>query len=261
MKKPVQFRRHVWQIVFLGASLTWLGATLFTQRVNIHQACPYAVVCFGAMDAGIINTASTVAVWAVIVGLLIVLSTMWLGRRFCAWICPLGSVQEGLFSLRSKSYKIKRKLPFWYDRKFAWIKYFLLGLTTFLAAMTLSWRYMRLCPFVTLARLPGVVWQGAIVLLIILVSSFLVERWWCRFLCPYAALMNLAQKLGQFMGINRSKMKRNLERCNDCGVCVLYCPMNLNLAESEYVQSENCIHCGLCAEVCPKPGTYSEESE
>ncbi|HNZ07859.1 MAG TPA: 4Fe-4S binding protein [Candidatus Cloacimonadota bacterium] len=37
--------------------------------------------------------------------------------------------------------------------------------------------------------------------------------------------------------------------------------MNLNLAESEYVQSENCIHCGLCAEVCPKPGTYSEESE
>jgi len=261
VKRPVQFRRHIWQIVVLAASLVWLGFSVFSQSVNIHQACPYAVICFGAMDAGIIRTAGTVAAWAVIAGLLIVLSTLWIGRRFCGWVCPLGAVQEGIFSLRSKSYKIKRRLPFWYDRKFSVIKYLLLGLTIFLAVMTLGWRYMRLCPFVTLSRLPVLLWQSALVLVLIVISSFLVERFWCRFLCPYAALMNIAQKLGKFMGVSRAKMKRNLERCNDCGVCVLYCPMNLNLSESEYIQSEDCIHCGLCAEVCPKPGTYSEECE
>jgi len=85
------------------------------------------------------------------------------------------------------------------------------------------------------------------------------ERFWCRFLCPYGALMNVFQKVGEWMGIKRRRMKRNLERCNDCGLCVLYCPMNLNLAEDEYINGADCIHCGLCAEVCPKPGTYSEE--
>jgi len=71
--------------------------------------------------------------------------------------------------------------------------------------------------------------------------------------------MNVFQKVGEWMGIKRRRMKRNLERCNDCGLCVLYCPMNLNLAEDEYINGADCIHCGLCAEVCPKPGTYSEE--
>jgi len=211
------------------------------------------------MDAGLINIANAVAAWAVVIGLIILISTMWLGRRFCAWICPLGTIQEALFGLRTRQYKLKRKLPFWVEWKFGWVRYVLLLLTVILAALALGWRYMRLCPFLTLSRLPRISWPGLILLIVLIIGSMFTERFWCRFLCPYGALMNVFQKVGEWMGIKRRRMKRNLERCNDCGLCVLYCPMNLNLAEDEYINGADCIHCGLCAEVCPKPGTYSEE--
>jgi ferredoxin len=73
--------------------------------------------------------------------------------------------------------------------------------------------------------------------------------------------MNIFQWLGDTVGIQRKKIRRNLERCTDCGLCSLNCPMNINIAENEFVQDRNCIHCGLCAESCPKPGTYTEERE
>jgi len=57
------------------------------------------------------------------------------------------------------------------------------------------------------------------------------------------------------------KSETQPERCTDCGVCNLYCPMDINIAESEYVNNPNCIHCGLCAQACPKPGAYCEERE
>jgi polyferredoxin len=198
---------------------------------------------------------------AIVAGMAVLVSTMFWGRRFCAYLCPLGSVLEAVYGLRSRKYKLRKRLPYFVDRKYAFIKYLILMLTLITSILGVGYVYIRACPFYALSRLPGLAIQGLVWLAIILVSGLFIERFWCRFLCPYAALMNVFQKLGELAGLKRRKVKRNLERCTDCGVCMLYCPMNLNISEAEYVHCPDCIHCGLCSDKCPKPGTYSEECE
>ena len=79
--------------------------------------------------------------------------------------------------------------------------------------------------------------------------------------CPFAALMIIFMKVGNLFGIKRMKVKRNLERCVDCGFCIKSCPMNIDLSESEYIDNYECIVCMRCAISCPKPKTITREYE
>jgi len=256
-----QIIRRVVQVTALAASLAWLVLTILGGRQIIHQACPYALVCFGLSGSNFLRLGNLAMSGAVIFGFAVLVYSMFYGRRFCAYLCPLGSAQEFVYLLRGRKYRVKHRTPYYMDRKLAWLKYLILLATVMLTAIGLNYIFIRLCPFYGLSLLGRLVAPGVAVMALILLKAFFGDREWCRFLCPYAALMNIFQWLGEMVGIRRRKIRRNLERCTDCGVCMLYCPMNINIAESEYVHNRNCIHCGLCADHCPKPGTYSEECE
>lgn len=141
------------------------------------------------------------------------------------------------------------------ERKLARFKYFVLALNILLVVAGLTWVFIPFCPIYGISRLPSLALGGLAVFVLILVVGFFVERLWCRYLCPYAALLNLAQGLGKLFGIKRTMVLRNLERCIDCGICSANCPMNLDITSSEYVDDPNCIHCLRCSQKCPKPGT------
>ncbi|MDP2173950.1 MAG: 4Fe-4S binding protein [Candidatus Cloacimonadaceae bacterium] len=249
------------QLLFLLLSLAFLALTIAGTRLSIHQGCPYAIVCFGLSGTTFLQLANTIAWLSIFAGFLILVYGMFRGRKFCAYVCPLGTAQEGVFALRSKKYRTKKRVPWLYERKYAFVKYLILLLTSVMVIRGVGYLFIQLCPFYALSRLPIIGQRGLLLLVLILFAGFFTERFWCRFLCPYAALMNVFQWIGARIGLKRRKVKRNLERCNDCGVCMLYCPMNINIAEYEYVRDPNCIHCQICAEKCPKPGTYSEEFE
>jgi len=253
--------RLAFQIVSLAASLAFLAIVILGTRNVIHQACPYAVVCFGLSRGSFIAVGTSVAGLAIVFGFAVAVWSMFYGRRFCAYLCPLGTLQEFIYKLRGRKYRLKHQTAFFVDRKLAWLKYLILLITMILSALGLGYVFIRLCPFYAMSLLPRIAIPGLVLLAIIVVKSFFGEREWCRFLCPYAALMNVFQKVGEKVGIRRRKIRRNLERCTDCGLCMLYCPMNINIAEHEFVHDLDCIHCGICAEKCPKPGTYSEECE
>lgn len=253
--------RRVAQGACLALGAGFLELVILGGKYVIHQACPYAVVCFGLSGSNFIRLGNNLLALAIIVGFAILIYTMFFGRRFCAWVCPLGTIQEAIYSLREKKYRINHRTPYYVERKLAWVKYFVLTATATLVVLGLRYLYFRLCPLYALSQLPRLAWPGLVLFGLIVFKAFFDDRQWCRYLCPYAALMNIFQRLGDLIGIRRRKVKRNLERCTDCGVCNLYCPMDINIAESEYVNNPNCIHCGLCAQACPKPGTYCEERE
>lgn len=256
-----QLIRRIIQIVSFGLSVGFLILVIAGANFVIHQACPYALVCFGLNGGAFLRLGGLVMGGAVIFGFAVLIYGMFFGRRFCAWLCPLGSLQEWIFLLRSRKYRIKHRMPHYNDSRLAWLKYLVLALTILLSLFGVGYIYIRLCPFYSLSLLPRLAIPGVILLALVILGSFFYDRLWCRFLCPYAGLMNAFQGLAALIGISRKKVKRNLERCTDCGVCSLYCPMNINIAEFEYVHNPKCIHCGICAQKCPKPGTYSEECE
>ena len=262
--KKSQTNKHVRrtaQIISLLLALGFLALAVWSGKHSIHEACPYAVVCFGLSGANFLRLGELVMSGAIIFGFAVLVYTMFQGRKFCAWICPLGTAQELIYSLRGKRCRMKHRTPFYLERKLSLLKYLILLITVALTLLGLNYLFIRLCPFYALSLLPKLFTPGLAILGIVLLKSVFGEREWCRYLCPYAALMNIFQWLGEVAGIRRKKVRRNLERCTDCGLCSLNCPMNLNLAEFEYVQDRNCIHCGRCSESCPKPGTCAEERE
>ncbi|MDX1359266.1 MAG: 4Fe-4S binding protein, partial [Clostridia bacterium] len=88
-----------------------------------------------------------------------------------------------------------------------------------------------------------------IVLGTVLISSLFIERPWCKYACPYGAVLGLVGKISIF------KIKRKAETCNNCTLCDRKCPMNIEISKKKTIGDTHCIRCMDCVEdegVCSK---------
>jgi len=223
----------------------------------VHAWCPYSVICFGIYNFTFRSAIAVAMNLAILAGMIIAFTTIFWGRKFCGYLCPLGTYLEALFQLRSRKYRCRKRVPYYIERKLAGIKYLVLALNVAFVISGISYIYMSFCPVVAFPSLLRLTTGAIAILALITIGGLLTERMWCRWLCPYAALMNIFQFLGGLFKIKRHKVIRNLESCVECGICMQYCPMNINLQEYEVVENPDCIHCMMCAAKCPKPGTFT----
>jgi polyferredoxin len=89
---------------------------------------------------------------------------------------------------------------------------------------------------------------AAAVIGVLLLLSVVVKNAWCRYLCPYGALMGLTALLSP-LGI-----RRNADACIDCGKCASACPAALPVDRLARVASAECTNCLLCVTACPAAG-------
>ena len=95
---------------------------------------------------------------------------------------------------------------------------------------------------------------GSITLSIIIgftVISLFIRHFWCRYLCPYGAL------LGLFSLLSPVKIRRDANSCIDCGKCAKACPSNIPVDKLIQVRSAECNACMTCVESCPVASTLS----
>jgi polyferredoxin len=78
--------------------------------------------------------------------------------------------------------------------------------------------------------------------------SLVYKNFWCRYLCPYGALLGL---LSSFSPV---KIKRTEENCVHCGACSRNCPALLPVEEKQMVNSPECFGCMTCISHCPSAG-------
>ncbi|MGB6827909.1 MAG: 4Fe-4S binding protein, partial [Terracidiphilus sp.] len=86
---------------------------------------------------------------------------------------------------------------------------------------------------------------AAIVLLALVLLSILIENFWCRYLCPYGALMGLVSLLSPV------KIRRDADACIDCAKCAKACPASLPVDRLLQIRSAECAACMECIAVCP----------
>jgi polyferredoxin len=92
-------------------------------------------------------------------------------------------------------------------------------------------------------RYMGIV--GIAIMATLVVLSILIQNFWCRFLCPYGALMGIVST------ISPVKIRRDAQACIDCGKCNKACPSQLLVDNLVQIRSAECTGCMECVAVCP----------
>ena len=82
----------------------------------------------------------------------------------------------------------------------------------------------------------------------LVVLSMFAKNAWCRFLCPYGALLGLISLASP------ARIRRNPDACIDCAKCTKACPSRLPVDRLLSVKSAECTGCLECVAVCPARG-------
>ncbi len=235
--------RSAFQIFFILLTLYILILIYFGKNHTAHEFCPYSSVCFGTMFFNN-NFGKLLFPTAVVTGLTIALSSLFLGRKFCGYICPIGTIQEGMGLLKNhkKNYKTMKYLSL--------IKYPIFLLSIYFAYSLTLYRTIYFCPVYSLAHIRLISIGGILVLFTIFVISIFIDRFFCRVLCPYAAFMNILQYIGNFLHIPRFKIIRKDNTCKKCDLCSSNCPMGIEVSRYDIISDPECIHCEKCITVC-----------
>lgn len=181
------------------------------------------------------------------------LTSLLLRKAFCGWLCPVGAISESLWKLGRETFRRNFALPRWLDLPLRSLKYILMGLFLYavgsmgvadLAAFLRS-PYGLVADVQMLNFFRYLSVTAAIVLGVLVAASVFVRNFWCRYLCPYGALMGLASMLSPL------RIWRNEERCIDCAKCAKACPAGLPVDRLVQIKSAECIGCLECVAVCP----------
>jgi len=194
-------------------------------------------------------------------GLFIFLAIVALGvflkKSFCSWMCPVGTVSESLWKLGEKIFGRNLKVNRWIDYPLRSLKYLLLlfFMWSILAMDTQSLKTFIYSPYNKMADVKMyyffanmgefALWTIGILMLL----SIVVKNFWCRYLCPYGALLGIT---GWFSPL---KITRNAASCIDCELCTRACPASIRVHSANRVFSDECSGCLDCVDACPVKDT------
>jgi len=182
-----------------------------------------------------------------------------LRKAFCSWLCPIGTVSEMLASLGRKVFRRNFVITKWVDIPLRGLKYLLLEFFVY-AVSSMSVHALGAflhSPYGLIADVKMLNFfrhldrTGLIVIGILVLGSVLVKNFWCRYLCPYGALLGFASLLSPL------RIRRTPSACIDCGKCAKACPANLPVDKLVTIKSAECTGCMECVAICPAQGALA----
>jgi Polyferredoxin len=248
-------------IVFLISISKWLsekGTSIpILSDASLHAVCPFGGVAtiYEFVTAGtFIQKIHSSSFILMILGLI---TAVLFGAIFCGYICPFGSFQEWIGKLGRKLVpkKYNRIVPTKVDRILRYLRYLVLVMVLYQTAVSAKLVFQSVDPYYALFNFftNEVAISAYIMLGVIIVLSLFIERPWCKYLCPYGAL------LGLFNYIRIFKIRRDKNTCIGCKKCDKECPMNIEISGKEVIRDSRCISCHQClSEVtCPVKDTVA----
>jgi ferredoxin len=132
------------------------------------------------------------------------------GRTFCAGVCPHGALQD-LVLLKPVN------LPFWLEQGLSILPFVYLGAAVLFAATGSAFIICEYDPFVPVFRMSGRVLMVLVGAGLLALGMF-VGRPYCRFLCPYGALLKLTGSVAKW------RLRVTPDVCTRCRLCEASCP-------------------------------------
>ena len=229
---------------------------LCTPGLNCYS-CPGATgACpLGALQNALADSGKTAPYY--VVGILLLYGLLF-GRWICGFLCPFGLIQELVHKIRTPKLgkgRVTRVLSgFKYLLLVFFVGIFPLVYAGYEFPLPAFCKYI--CPAGTLEGAVGLLanpenesmlgmlgplftWKF-LLLVVFLVGSVFIYRFFCRFFCPLGAIY------GIFNRVSLVGVKLDRPTCTDCGLCVGVCQMDIRR-----VGDRECIQCGECIDVCP----------
>lgn len=229
-----------------------------TSGGSFDTLCPFGAIetAWKYITSGQTLKSTNLLNFAILSGVLAV--SLVAGRAFCGWMCPLGAAQEGLANLsrrlgggkrrvrgKPSPAKLPTRLPAKIDRPLRYVKYLVLVGVIIASIFTLFPPLHGFCParaVFSFKLTSGLLWS---VLITFIITSMLVERVWCKYLCPLGASLALFNK------ISPVRLSADFQNCNHCGRCDIECSMGIQDVPDD-LSSVECIRCLECLETCAR---------
>ncbi len=212
------------------------------------------------------------AVTITLLGAVTLVVSLLLGRVFCGWVCPLGTIFDAYgWILKRLNVKIEGPSPKWFT-----FKYYLLAAILVFAVLGGVSPLMGFDPIVLLTRTVATLinpfvlrprqftWSvldapgnygyfidGATLILFMAIMSGTtrLSRIWCRTACPLGAYLAVLSR--------NSVLRRDTTGCVHCNICATHCPTGAIHFNNEEIYNESeCIKCFSCSQVCPVDANF-----
>lgn len=277
--------------------LSGLAGKIFTKNAEVN---PEAYCPLGGIEALTTYLAGgslpcSMTTMQIMMGIALLVGVVLFSKLFCAFLCPVGTVEDLITklrtSLRIKAVSIRNGSVL--DKILRSVKYLLLGWIVYMTATSSELFCKNLDPYYAVATgFKGEItlWMSVITVTIVLLGAFLVDRFWCRYVCPLGAasntfkfwvwltglaglwivLVNFGVKmpwfcllgafclLGYLLEILCTQPKfqalhifKDDKACTSCGLCTKICPYHIDVAEVKgKVRHVDCTLCGECVAAC-----------
>ena len=227
----------------------------------------------------------------VMMGIALVAAIVLFSKLFCAYICPIGTVQDLVGKARNamkiKSIKVRNGSAL--DKILRIVKYALIFWILYMTVEASELFCKNLDPYYAVATgFKGEItlWMSLVSIGCVVLGSFLIDMFWCRYLCPLGAISNSLKFwlwigvlfgayyvadvlgadipwavllggfciLGYLLEVFHSKPKMQIlyvmkdqAACNNCGLCMKKCPYHVDIKSCRNGKVES-VDCTLCGE-------------
>jgi polyferredoxin len=192
---------------------------------------------------------------ALVIFLSILLMSLLAKKSFCSWLCPVGTLSEVVYKLGRKVFGQNFRIWLWLDLLLRGIKYLLLLLFLLFILIGMSGEkvikfldtpYWAISDVKMLHFFTQMSVTTMFVLAMLTFLSLFYKMFWCRYLCPYGALLGLVSIISPF------KIRRDATGCSGCQRCSATCPSNLEVHSCTEISSPECTGCLTCVANCPE---------
>ncbi len=186
-----------------------------------------------------------------------VVMSLLLKKSFCGWICPVGALSDLTWKLgkkiSGKNFILNRHI----DYPLRSLKYLLMMFFIYVIVVKmppseifkfLEGDYYVIADVKMLYFFTKMSLVTFITLVILFTASLFLKNFWCRYLCPYGALLGILSLCSPL------KITRNEDACIDCERCTKNCPATLPVGEKVRIKSPECTGCLACVSHCPAKG-------
>jgi polyferredoxin len=220
-----------------------LTASLLLLPVTLYYFSP--ALCLQGAAAGL-------ASGSLLVFAALFVCSLFLGRAFCGWACPMAGLQELTARLRGRP--VAR-------RRIRWIKYLVWGpwflLLVYLILQAGGLRRAELTYStwhgISVTDPQGLATLLAVGLLFFLPALLVGRRASCHTLCWVAPFLIAGRAARNFLAWPALRLAGRPQACRSCGECTAACPMSIDVRENLQaggLETTDCILCGSCADAC-----------